>query len=152
MNEAQLKSLSKAQLISLAEQQEKEIERMNAELNRPRLDSGTSALLSEIMRAAQVAADDYVKKTRMAQSEKIDEIGRMESDAKRRSEETERLNAEALETTRVMLSDLNSVFNRQIEYIRSMQDQFHKMLCTTTLKDIFVQEQRNSSSDSPQPV
>ena len=138
MTEKQLKALSKTQLIGIVQQQEGEIERLSAEINRPRLDSGTSALLSEIMRAAKEAADDYVSRAQLAQNERIGEIDRLESDARRRSEDTERLSVQALETTRGMLTDLNNVFNRQVGYIRSMQEEFHKMLCTTSLKDIFT--------------
>ena len=152
MTEKQIKTLSKPQLASIIEQQEREIARLNAELARPQLDSGSSALLGEIMKAAKEAADEYVRKAMLAENEKIDEIGRLEGEARRRNEEAERINTEASETMRTMLSDLNDVFNRQVDYIRSMQEEFHKMLCSTSLKDVFTAPGMPGENRQEQPT
>jgi len=142
MTEKQLRSLSKVQLIDILYQQEREIERLNAELAKPRTDPEAAALLSGIMQAAQTAADSYVKNMVVAENEKIEGIAKLEGDARRRYEEAERHRDEANDIVRKILSDMGNVFNWQIEMIKTMRDGFLDKVNNSNLRELLPEEQQ----------
>ena len=135
MTDKQLRSLSKTQMLDILHQQEREIEKLNDEMTRPRSDPEATALLSGIMKAAQAAADSYVKNMVVAENEKIEGIAKLESNARHRAEEVERCIEESTEIVVKILTDMCSIFSWQIDLIKSMQDEFFKKIRTTYLKD-----------------
>ena len=137
MTDKQFKSLSKVQMLDILHQQEKEIERLTAEANNPRVDTEASALLSGIMQAAKTAADSYVKNMVVAENEKIDGIAKLEAATRKRAEEAENNIEVVMETARKIITDMNEAFTWHIELIKSMQEEFVEKLNTLGLKNFF---------------
>ena len=136
MTDKQLKSLSKIQMLDILRQQEREIEKLTAEIDKPRSDTESTALLSGIMQAAQAAADSYVKSMVVAENEKIEGIAKLESSTRRRAEEAERRTEEAMGIVKKMIDDMYNIFSWQIDLIKSMQNEFFEKLKTTNLKEL----------------
>ena len=139
MTDRQLKSLSKVQMLEILHEQEKEIERLTAELDKPRANAET-VLLGEIVQAAQDAADSYLKNIQNVEDEKINGIAMLENKARRRYDEAERYAEDAANTAGKTLTDMNNVFTELKKLFQSMHEDFIKELSTTSLKGLLPAE------------
>ena len=142
MTDKQLNSLTKQQMINIIHQQEKEIERLASGSDEPQVKSETE-LLSEIILAAQEAADSYLKGIKDSEVKRVEGIAELEKNTQRSYEEAERFRTNTIVLARSVLTDFNRAFEWLIGSIESMQNEFEKRLGATSIKNFLPIERRD---------
>ena len=145
MDDKQLNSLSKIQMLRILHQQEKEIEALTEEFNRPQVRT-EAELLSEIMSSAQDAADSYILGVKSSERKKIEDIAELEKMTRQSYEEAEQVRADTVILTRSLLSDFSRVFELMIESIKVTQEKFNDRINTMSVDGYFPAMQRGKIS------
>ena len=147
MTDKQLRALSKTQLFDLLHKQELEIERLtedNAKLTEQKLTLQQAGSLAEaslmvtgIMEAAQSAADIYLDSIRKVEAEKIEEVAKLEEEAKVRALRTvERKNAELRTQMERLVVDMMRVFDTQVNSMAAMKEELSELIDRNDLKHL----------------
>ena len=154
MTENKVRSLSKVEMLEILHQQELEIERLYAEIERRHSFKQAGSLaeasiaLSGVMEAAQDAAEIYLKNLQAAEAEKKEMTDRMEEEARQKAgailEEAERVHEEIMSRSRRVIAEVQSVLDwhmgRLITYRDELQDMTKSMKLTELLQDSDVDE------------
>ena len=147
MTDKQLRSLNKTQLFSLLHQQELEIERLteeNAKLTDHNFNleqagslAEASLAVSNIIEAAQSAADIYLESIRRVEADKLEALDKLEDEAKARAfREISRKNAESEAHIERLVIDMLRMFDSQVSSLASMKAQLTEVINSNDLGHI----------------
>jgi len=153
MTDKQLRGLSRTQLYELLHQQETEIDRLNVEnakLSEQKLSleqagslAEASIVVSGIIQSAQSAADVYLESVRNVEANKVEEIARLEEDAKARAlQAVEIKNAEAKAQMERLVLDMIRNFDKQVNTLVEMKEELSGLISRNDLKHLIPGESR----------
>ena len=135
MTDKEIRSLSKVQMLDLMILQEKEIERLTDELEKARL-AKEKQLFDGVLKAAQDAADAYIKKFPVTSNNDNERIAQMEANALNRLKEAEFIHDKVVSSAKKMIADLYEAYNWQVESTEKARDEFRRRISTTSLKNL----------------
>jgi len=149
MTDKQLRSLNKTQLFSLLHQQELEIERLteeNAKLTDHNFNleqagslAEASLAVSNVIQAAQSAADIYLESIRQVEADKLEALEKLEDEAKARAfREIARKNAESEAYIERLVIDMLRMFDSQVSSFASMKEELTELVNRNKLQHLIT--------------